>query len=111
MVDLMKNRIAACSWSSGKDSCLSLYRAIQKGYKIVYLFNFISYEYGRVSFHGTKSNLVKLQAEALDISLIQKETTKDNYDEVFRKTLKELKEMNINQIVRGDIHLQDLQDW
>ncbi|MCM8800630.1 MAG: diphthine--ammonia ligase [Candidatus Omnitrophica bacterium] len=107
----MKNRVAACSWSSGKDSCLALYRAMQKGYRIACIFNFISHEYGRVSFHGTKSNLVQLQSEVLDIPLIQKETTKDTYEEVFRKTLQELKRININQIVRGDIYLQDLQEW
>ncbi|MCM8758040.1 MAG: diphthine--ammonia ligase [Candidatus Omnitrophica bacterium] len=107
----MADRVAACSWSSGKDSCLALYRVMQNGYRIAYIFNFISHEYGRVSFHGTKSDLVQLQSEALGIPLIQKETTKDTYEDVFRKTLQELKRMNINQIIRGDIYLQDLQKW
>jgi len=108
---LSQKKEAACSWSSGKDSCLALYKAKREGYKISYLFNFISREYKRVSFHGAPAELVSLQAEALGIPLIQKETTKDNYEEVFRKTLEELKEKNIHQIVRGDIHLLDLRDW
>jgi len=107
----MQEKSTACSWSSGKDSCLALYKALQAGYQIKYLFNFISHEYNRVSFHGTKDKLVHLQSEAIGIPLIQRETTRDNYEEVFRKTLRELKDKNINQIVRGDIHLQDLQDW
>lgn len=107
----MSDLVAACSWSSGKDSCLALYRAMQAGFQIKYLVNFISHEYGRVSFHGTKGDLVNLQSEAIGISLIQKETTKDSYEEVFRKALTELKEKEIKQIVRGDIHLEDLRNW
>jgi len=107
----VQEKEVACFWSSGKDSCLALYKTIQDGYKIRYLLNFISHEYKRVSFHGAKAELVILQAAALGIPLLQKETTKDNYEEVFKKSLKELKEKNINQVVRGDIHLQDLMDW
>ena len=101
----------ACSWSSGKDSCLALYKAIQQGYKISYLVNFISGEHKRVSFHGAKADLVKLQAEAIGIPLLQRETTQTNYEEVFKKTLVELKEKDIWHLVRGDIHLLDLRDW
>ena len=107
----MSDLICACSWSSGKDSCLALYKALLQGYKIKYLFNFISAEYKRVSFHGAKAELVNLQSPALGIPLFQRETTRDNYEQIFKKTLQELKQQNINQIVRGDIHLIDLQDW
>ena len=107
----MQEKIAACSWSSGKDSCLALYRAIQSGGKIKYLMNFISREYQRVAFHGAPAELVDFQSQALGIPLLQRETTKDNYEEVFRKTLRELKKMGICQLVRGDIFLIDLRDW
>jgi diphthine-ammonia ligase len=107
----LENLTAACSWSSGKDSCLALYRAMQSGVEIKYLMNFISREYQRVSFHGAPAKLVHFQSQALGIPLIQRETTKDNYEEIFRKTLAELKERNIHQLVRGDIFLLDLRDW
>ena len=107
----MQDKVAACSWSSGKDSCLALYRAIQAGYQVKYLMNFISKEFKRVAFHGAPAKLVDFQSEALGIPLLQRETSKDNYEEVFRNTLRELKTKNIHQLVRGDIHLQDLQDW
>ena len=107
----MQEKIAACSWSSGKDSCLALYRAIQSGGKIKYLMNFISREYQRVAFHGAPAELVDFQSQALGIPLLQRETTKDNYEEVFRKTLRELKKNGICQLVRGDIFLIDLRDW
>lgn len=107
----MQKKDAACFWSSGKDSCLSLYKALQSGYRIRYLVNFISCEYKRVSFHGAKDELVKLQSEAITIPLIQMQTRRDNYELIFRKALRKLKKRGIKQVVRGDIHLQDLKDW
>lgn len=102
---------AACSWSSGKDSCLALYKALASGVKVKYLMNFISREFQRVAFHGAPAALVDLQSQALGIPLMQRETTKDNYEAVFRKTLAELKANGIHQLVRGDIFLIDLRDW
>lgn len=107
----MQEKVAACSWSSGKDSCLALYRAMRSGFKVSCLMNFISQEYQRVAFHGAPARLVDFQSEALGIPLLQRETTKDNYEAVFRKTLSELKKMGIHQLVRGDIFLIDLRDW
>ncbi len=107
----MQEKVAACSWSSGKDSCLALYRAMRSGFKVSCLMNFISREYQRVAFHGAPARLVNFQSEALGIPLLQKETMKDNYEAVFRKTLSELKKMGIHQLVRGDIFLIDLRDW
>jgi len=107
----LSDLVAACSWSSGKDSCLALYRAIRSGFQIKYLVNFISHEYQRVAFHGAPAELVDFQSQALGIPLLQRETTKDNYEAVFRKTLVELKKRNIHQLVRGDIFLLDLRDW
>lgn len=107
----MQEKIAACSWSSGKDSCLALYRAVRSGFQIKYLMNFISHEYQRVAFHGAPAELVNLQSEALGIPLLQRETTRDNYEAVFRQTLRELKEKGVHQLVRGDIFLLDLKDW
>lgn len=107
----MKDLIAACSWSSGKDSCLALYNALKQGVRVKYLFNFISAEYQRVSFHGARKELVNLQSESIGIPLIQRETTRENYEEVFKNTLREIKEKGVNKIVRGDIFLLDLKDW
>lgn len=108
MVDVKE---AASSWSSGKDSCLSVYKAMQMGYEIKYLLNFTSGEYKRVTFHGARQELVGLQADALGIQLLQRETTKTNYEEIFRASMRELKGLGITQLVRGDIYLQELQDW
>lgn len=104
---------AACSWSSGKDSCLACYKAIRGGYKIDYLMNFISQEFKRVSFHGVESELVQLQAQAMGIPLLQREVIKAEgaYEKVFRESLRFLKVDGVKSIIAGDIFLLDVQNW
>lgn len=104
---------AACSWSSGKDSCLACYKAIRDGHKITYLMNFISQEFKRVSFHGVESELVQMQACAMGIPLLQKEVIKVEgaYEKVFRETLRFLRADGVKSIIAGDIFLLDVQNW
>jgi len=104
---------AIMSWSAGKDSCLALFRAMQKGIKIKYLLNFISREHKRCCFHGIESRLIELQAKCLGITLIQKEVTADmkKYEEEFKEAVNELKAKGINKMVFGDIYLLDHFSW
>ena len=99
------------SWSGGKDSCFACYQAILNGYDICYLLNFISKEYKRVSFHGTESKLIQLQAQAICISLLQKETTWNGYEKEFKEAVKSLIPIGVKGIVFGDIYLQEHRDW
>ena len=99
------------SWSGGKDSCFACYRAICKGYDISCLVNFISKEYKRVSFHGTEDRLIQLQAEALGISLLQKETTGNGYEQEFKEAVRSLIPEGIKGMIFGDIYLQEHKDW
>lgn len=99
------------SWSGGKDSCFACYEAICKGYNISYLVNFISREYKRVSFHGTEAKLIKLQAEAVDIPLLQKETTWNGYEQEFKDAVRSLIPYGVTGMVFGDIYLQEHKDW
>lgn len=99
------------SWSGGKDSCFACYEAISNGYDISYLVNFISKEYRRVSFHGTEAKLIQLQAEALGIPLLQKETTWNGYEQEFKEAVKSLIPDGVDGMVFGDIYLQEHKDW
>ena len=107
----MKRMTVACSWSGGKDSTLACYHAIQEGYDVKYLLNFISQEFRRVAFHGAKDDLLRLQAEAVGIEVFQKETTRDGYESQFIEAVKHLKEKSIEALVCGDIHLTGCKDW
>jgi len=99
------------SWSGGKDSCFACYQAICEGYNVSHLLNFISKEYKRVSFHGTEAKLIQLQAEAIGIPLLQKETTRNGYEQEFKDAVKSLTPDGVKGMVFGDIYLQEHKDW
>ncbi len=74
--------------------------------------NFISEEFKRVSFHGTEARLIQLQAEAVGISLVQKETTREGYEKEFKESVKNLISTNrISGMIFGDIYLEEHKEW
>lgn len=103
----------ACSWSGGKDSALACYKAIQKGYQVTHLLNFISKEYQRCCFHGIQKELLETQANLIGIPLFQKAVSPDMklYEEEFKAAVKDLKKEGIGGMVFGDIYLIDHQNW
>ena len=102
---------AFCSWSGGKESALSFYRAKRAGIHIACLLNMIS-EDGKYSrSHGVDSKLLRLQAEAIDVPIVQRTTTWETYEEEFKKALSDFKEKQIRAGVFGDIDLQEHRDW
>lgn len=99
------------SWSGGKDSCLATYKAMGEGHIISCLVNFISKEYRRVSFHGTEAKLIQLQAEALDMPLLQGETTPNGYEQEFKEAVRTLIPNGLKGMIFGDICLREHKDW
>jgi uncharacterized protein (TIGR00290 family) len=101
------------SWSGGKDSCLALFKAIQKGYEISILLNFISEEYKRCCFHGVSNELMNIQSEAIQIPLVQKSVPADmkEYETQFKLAVNELKKRKIQGMVFGDIYLEEHKSW
>ena len=101
------------SWSGGKDSCFACYKALAEGHKVSYLVNFISREFRRVSFHGTRAHLISRQAQAIGIPLTQYTVPPDMslYEQTFKKAVSVLKRKGIEGMVFGDIYLQEHKDW
>jgi len=101
------------SWSGGKDSCLACYKAIESGYQVRYLLNFISKEYKRCCFHGIKASLLNLQAELIGIPLIQREVSADmeKYETEFKAAVSEIKTKEIQGMVFGDVYLEEHRNW
>lgn len=99
------------SWSGGKDSCLACHKAIQNGYKVSHLVNFISAEYKRVAFHGIEARLIQAQADAIGIPLLQKEVHPDDYEPAFKDAVRSLLSTGIKGMVFGDIYLQEHRQW
>ena len=104
---------AISSWSGGKDSCLACYKAIQQGYDVKLLLNFISRESKRGCFHGIEGRLLKFQAELIGIPLEQREVSPDmnKYEEEFKAAVSQLRGKDIGSMVFGDIYLLEHESW
>ncbi len=109
----MNAKLAACSFSGGKDSILALYEAIKDGYEVKYLLNFISKKYKRSSFHGIKAELIKKQSECIGIPLIQYMVgiSSSSYERVFLKALTKLKRLGVKYLICGDVYLEEHPNW
>lgn len=102
---------AFASWSGGKDGCLALYRAKQAGMDIRFLINMVSEDGERSCSHGIRTAVIKTQAKAMGISIVQKPTTTDTYEKIFTDTLKELKKKGVKAGVFGDIDFEPHREW
>jgi diphthine-ammonia ligase len=102
---------AFASWSGGKDCCLALYRAKNQGMDIRYLFNMINGDGQRSCSHGVRAAVVKEQAAAIGIPIIQRRNNGDDYEVVFTSVLKELKSKGVDDGVFGDIDFDPHRDW
>lgn len=69
-VGISKNLKAAVLFSGGKDSCLALLKAKEKGFKIKYLLTILPSSYDSYMFHKPSLVLLKTQAKALKLPLI-----------------------------------------
>ena len=99
------------SWSGGKDSCFAYYKAVLSGHDISCIVNFISEEYKRVRFHGSEAKIIQLQADAIGIDLLQKETTDDGYEQEFKECVRSLIGDGIKGMIFGDIYLEGAREW
>lgn len=99
------------SWSGGKESALATYKAISRGHEVAYLLNFISEDGQRSRSHGIKAGVLALQAKAIGIPLIQVRTSWENYEENFKKVVRELKNKGIEGGVFGDIEVEEHREW
>ena len=107
---------AVFSWSTGKDSALALHKILnQNEYDIVSLVTTVTEDYGRVSMHGLRVELLEEQAESLGIPLkkiyIPKQCTNDIYEKSFEDGLREFRESGVYNIIFGDIFLEDVRNY
>ncbi len=102
---------AFVSWSGGKDCCLAFHRASQNGYRVRYLLNMINEDGSRSRSHGLDSEWLKVQAEALGVSLLQCQTSRESYEGVFTGALQTLRAEGITTGVFGDIDFNEHRAW
>jgi diphthamide synthase (EF-2-diphthine--ammonia ligase) len=96
------------TWSGGKDSAMALFKLLQGGrYEIVSLLTTLSSEYDRISMHGVRRELLKMQAESLGISLREVFVTKNGSNREYEARMAEamlaFKRQGIKNVAFGDI--------
>jgi diphthine-ammonia ligase len=103
--------IHALSWSGGKDSTLALDRAVRDGLDVRYLFNIYEGNSNRVRFHGVRRELIRAQADALGLELLQAHTHPSDFEAAFGSLLDTLRERGVGGVLFGNIHLADIRAW
>lgn len=101
----------AASWSGGKDSCLACWKAMSQGLKVSHLLNFVNRDSTRAMSHGLDAGILSLQAQAMQLPIIQQRVTWETYEAGFKAALKKLKLKGVTGLITGDIYLQPHKDW
>lgn len=78
---------AVVSWTGGKDGCYSCHRVMAEGYQITHLLHFRNVR--KRGSHELNNEVVRAQADAMGIPLIQKDFT--SYEEEFKNTVRDLR--------------------
>ncbi len=103
------------SWSSGKDSALALQRIVSEDRYDVTLITTITEEYGRVSMHGVRERLLDMQTAAIGFPVekirIPAQCSDQKYGEIMTQVLGRHREIGVESVVFGDIHLEDIRHY
>ncbi|HXL56921.1 MAG TPA: diphthine--ammonia ligase [Chitinophagaceae bacterium] len=99
-------------WSGGKDSAYCLYKVLQdQSYDVKYLLTTINSTFKRISMHGVREELLDKQAESIGIPILKVnvyEGTNEEYEKQMETTLLKAKSEGIENVIFGDIFLEDL---
>jgi diphthine-ammonia ligase len=106
-----RSELCALSFSGGKDSMLTLDRAVRTNQHVDYLVTMYDAVSERVRFHGVPIALIQAQADALGIPLLSYPTTPEAFEAVFLQSLADLHQHGVSMILFGNIHLADVRAW
>ena len=106
----MKNKVFA-SWSGGKDGCLACYRALNNGLEVSYLTNMVTEDGTRSCSHGVSAEVLRVQAQAIGIPVLQRQTTRETYEAEYKSAIRSIKREGISSGVFGDIDFNAHREW
>lgn len=101
----------ALSTGGGKDATLALHRARARGLEVPWAYSIHEGNTGRIRFHGTPASLVRAQAEALGLELLQAHTHPEDFESVYLDILDRWVSREAEGVVYGNIHLADVRGW
>jgi uncharacterized protein (TIGR00290 family) len=107
---------ALFSWSGSKDSALALYEVLgTRSRDIASLITTVTGEYDRISMHGVRSLLLKMQASSLGIALekiiIPRNASNEAYETSLEKALLKYKGSGVDSVIYGDIFLEEIRKY
>jgi uncharacterized protein (TIGR00290 family) len=106
----------ALSWSGGKDSALAL-RALREELdrEPIALLTTVTEDYGRVSMHGVRSDLVRAQAEAARVPLVEVDIpaacSNDVYEERMTRALTSPPLSEVGEMAFADLFLEEIRAY
>lgn len=103
-------KVAVC-WSGGKDGCLALYRVLKDRHHVACLLSMVSGKDGRNHAHGLPLDIIKLQAQALDLPLILVDSA-GQYEQSLHQSFVQIKEQyGVEAIVFGSLYELGDREW
>jgi uncharacterized protein (TIGR00290 family) len=108
--------VSALSWSGGKDSALALYELREhSGSPPHALITTVTADYGRISMHGVRRELLVRQAQAAGLPLVEVEIpancSNDVYEQRIGRALAEAPLAGTDTIAFGDLFLADIREY
>lgn len=100
-----------CSWSGGKDSCLSLYRAMAENYDVTTLMTMCREDGLKSRSHGLSPDILQKQADALGLDLVICSATWDDYESTFKTQMSRFEREYFDAGIFGDIDLEPHKKW
>ena len=107
---------ACLSWSSGKDCAFALHVAQQQSdVEITHLLTTVNSYFDRVAMHGTRVEILRRQAEAVGLPLIEVPLpwpcSKEQYVSLMADATAALIVDGIRDMVFGDLYLEDIRTY
>lgn len=99
------------SFSTGKDSTLAIYKAIEMGYEPHKLIITYNTKAEKAWFHGVESEIIDMFSNSLKIPVELVKTDGDDYEEAFEEALKKCREEGCEVCVYGDIDIENHLKW
>ena len=101
------------SWSSGKDCAFALWQAQAAGeHDISGLLTTTNEAFDRVAMHGTRNNLLRRQAEAAGLALMEVALpwpcSNEDYASRMLAACDRMKSQGVSHVVYGDLFLEDI---
>lgn len=104
------------SWSSGKDCAFALWQARKAGdFDICGLLTTTNESVDRVAMHGTRNDLMRRQAEALGLPVLEVglpwPCSNEDYATRMMAACETMKADGVSHVVYGDLYLEDIRAY